>query len=171
MRPLTPSRLTEVWDLPSLESTRLFGQRLAAVLADAQPGALFLYGDLGAGKTTLTRHIVEHLPGGHTAEVSSPSFTLCNIYYTRPRVHHFDLYRLKPGMIEASLEESLDDSSVLTIVEWPDRIANADLPENGLICRLTGSLPCDGEGRKAELSAIGSQGEHYLRLLRDSGRC
>ena len=108
--------------LPSLDETRRFGQALAMSMAKVPPGALLLSGDLGAGKTALTRFVVEALPGGPEAEVSSPSFTICNIYCTAPEVHHFDLYRLEPGAPDEALEESLDDASILTIVEWPERM-------------------------------------------------
>ncbi len=56
--------------------------------------ALYLRGTLGSGKTTLTRGLVAALPGGEDAEVASPSFTLCNIYPTRPALLHADLYRM-----------------------------------------------------------------------------
>ena len=128
------------------------------------PGALLLYGDLGAGKTSLTRFVVEALPGGDSAEVSSPSFTICNIYCTAPVVHHFDLYRLEPGSPDDALGESLDDDSVLTIVEWPERMAPYYLPDDGLICRLTAWET--EQGRAAELSALGPCGERCLELYR-----
>lgn len=146
--------------LPRLDETRRFGHALAASMADTPPGALLLYGDLGAGKTALTRFVVEALPGGDTAEVSSPSFTICNIYCTAPRVHHFDLYRLEPGVPDEALEESLDDASILTIIEWPERMAARDMPGDGLVCRLT--FRNAEHGRKAALSALGPRGEQCL---------
>ena len=150
--------------LPSLDETRRFGQVLAMSMAKVPPGALLLYGDLGAGKTALARFVVESLPGGPDAEVSSPSFTICNIYCTAPQVHHFDLYRLEPGTPDEALAESLDDASVLTIVEWPERMAARDLPDDGLACRLTaGDTDC---GRAAALSALGPLGERCLTLFR-----
>ena len=149
--------------LRSLDDTRGLGRALARGMKRIHPGALLLYGALGAGKTALTRAIVEALPGGGSAEISSPSFTICNIYCTSPVVHHFDLYRLEPGMPDESLGESLDDDAALTIVEWPDRMAERDLPDDGLICRLQG----DGEEgvRRAELSALGPLGESCLEVF------
>ena len=133
-------------------------------MAKVPPGALLLYGDLGAGKTALTRFAVEALPGGRDAEVSSPSFTICNIYCTAPLVHHFDLYRLEPGAPDEALEESLDDASILTIVEWPERMAARDLPGDGLACRLSAGDTDDG--RAAALFALGPLGEQCLALFR-----
>ena len=107
---------------------------------------------------------LQALPGGLDAEVSSPSFTIGNIYCTAPQVHHFDLYRLEPGTPDEALEDSLDDASVLTIVEWPERMATRDLPDDGLVCRLTAG---DTErGRMAALSALGPLGERCLALFR-----
>ena len=150
--------------LLTIEDTRRFGRILARSVMRASPGALLLYGELGAGKTALARALVEALPGGNAAEVSSPSFTICNIYCTAPQVRHFDLYRLGPGMPDEALEESFDDPAALTIVEWPERLAGRDMPDNGLICRLA---PGPDEGaRLAELSAIGPLGKRCLDVVR-----
>ena len=145
--------------LCSLQATSDFALALARAIASRNPGALLLYGGLGAGKTTLTRLLVEALPGGRDAEVASPSFTICNIYCTAPLVHHFDLYRLESGCADEALEESLDDASVLTIVEWPERLADRALPEDGLVCRLTA---CGDQERRIELTALGSAGAGSL---------
>lgn len=149
--------------LPSLDETRRFGQALAQSIMRVPPGALLLYGGLGAGKTTLTRAMVESLPGGESAEVASPSFTICNIYCTAPLVHHFDLYRLEPGTPDEALGESFDAASTLTIVEWPDHIAKRDFPDDGLICRLNAGQ--EEYARLAALSAIGPRGERCLEVF------
>lgn len=139
--------------LPDLAATRALGAALAGAVQGKNPGALLLYGDLGAGKTALVRALVGGLKNGKYAEVSSPSFTICNIYCTAPLVHHFDLYRLNQGEIPEDLDESLDHADVLTIVEWSERIRVKDLPGDGILCRLTALSP---EGpRTAEFSALG----------------
>ena len=149
--------------LLTLEDTRRFGRILARSVMRASPGALLLYGDLGAGKTALARALVEALPGGDAAEVSSPSFTICNIYCTAPQVRHFDLYRLDPGTPDEALEESLDDPAALTIVEWPERMAQRDMPDDGLICRLEPGP--DAGSRLAGLSAVGPLGKRCLDVF------
>ena len=107
--------LKQTFSLPALSHTRALARNLAAAVAEyqrlhpAEPlPVILLMGDLGAGKTTLIRFLVEALPGGENAEVASPSFTLCNVYPTTPKVQHFDLYRLPPGsVLVATLEPCL----------------------------------------------------------------
>ena len=71
--------------LESLDDTARLGTLLAGMMQNApQVRALLLQGDLGSGKTTLTRSLVAALPGGDQAEISSPSFTICNNYPTCP---------------------------------------------------------------------------------------
>ena len=146
--------------LESPEATSQMGEALARAALQRHPGALLLYGSLGAGKTTLCRALVSALPGGDEAEIGSPSFTICNIYSTQPVVHHFDLYRLLPGNSDESLDESLECDTVLTIVEWPEHINPRDLPGDGLALRLTHGFS-DLE-RRVEFSPLGPLGSEYL---------
>jgi tRNA threonylcarbamoyl adenosine modification protein YjeE len=98
--------------------------RLAELIAlKIRPGdAIALYGDLGAGKTTLARALIGALLRDADPDVPSPTFALQQTYTTpRLTVAHFDLYRLS-GAEEArelGLEEAIDTGAV--IVEWPDR--------------------------------------------------
>ena len=84
-----------------------------------------LSGNLGAGKTTFSKYIVQAM-GGNVHEVSSPTFSLVNVYVMPPpcaRLFHMDLYRLE-NMEEAlgiGIEEYLDSGS-LCLIEWPDII-------------------------------------------------
>ncbi|MDR2162034.1 MAG: tRNA (adenosine(37)-N6)-threonylcarbamoyltransferase complex ATPase subunit type 1 TsaE [Desulfovibrio sp.] len=158
--------LTAPLDFPlaSLQDTARLGRLLAAAAILRNPGALLLSGPLGAGKTTLARFLVEALPGGLDAEISSPSFTTANIYCTSPLTHHFDLYRLAHGLAalpEAALEESFDDAGVLTIVEWPERLAPAQFPPEGVVC----SLRREGGHGEASLTGFGTLGRLFLELL------
>lgn len=103
-------------------ATRAEGERLALEL---QPGdVVFLSGDLGAGKTTLVRGLLEAL--GWKGVVRSPTFTLLQAYPTSPPVLHTDLYRVE-GWEGLGLEDYLEDHVLL--VEWPDR-ANGLVPES-----------------------------------------
>ena len=117
--------------LPDLDATA----RLGASIADGlQLGdAVALWGELGAGKTTLARAILTAL--GVTEEVPSPTFTLVQSYDTHPKVSHYDFYRLKSGreLDELGFDDALSEGAVL--VEWPERAPEA-LPPEALHVRL-----------------------------------
>lgn len=97
--------------------TRELGQRMARRLC---PGdVLCLWGDLGAGKSELTRGIAAGL--GVTVPVTSPSFTIMNVYEEgRLPLYHFDWYRLESSdeLYEMGMDEVLLGDGV-SVVEWP----------------------------------------------------
>ena len=117
--------------LDNEKHTEFFGKILAqaislAPLLPCQP-AIFLYGGLGSGKTTLVRALAANLPGGDKAEVASPSFTLANEYPTCPRMVHADLYRLgHASSLPEEIEESLANGAWL-VMEWPEYLAAANI--------------------------------------------
>ena len=113
--------------------TRALGCRLAALLC---PGdVLLLLGDLGAGKSELTRGIARGL--GVTSPVASPSFTILNVYDEgRIPLYHFDWYRLNSAeeLFEMGMDEYLGGDGV-AVVEWPSRCPEA-VPETYLEVRI-----------------------------------
>jgi tRNA threonylcarbamoyl adenosine modification protein YjeE len=130
--------------LPDLDATAALGRAIASGLGIGD--AVALWGDLGAGKTTLARTILQAL--GVREDVPSPTFTLVQGYDTTPPVAHYDLYRLKSAreMQELGFDDALDRGAVL--VEWPDRAPEAlppealhvrlGLRETGRLARITG---------------------------------
>jgi len=103
----------------SQEETVKLGEKLAVQL---KPGSIVaLTGDLGAGKTYLTKGIVKGM--GLKASVTSPTFVLMNIYPGKIPVFHYDCYRLKDeaDMEKLGYEEYFYGNGV-TVVEWADRI-------------------------------------------------
>ncbi len=88
----------------------------------------FLYGGMGAGKTTLVKHLVEAL-GFKDAVVSSPTFSIVNVYEKKEnkqeRIYHIDLYRLKnfEEALDIDIESYLDDDN-FCFIEWPQIIEN-----------------------------------------------
>ena len=123
------------------EETEALGRLLASSLRPGDVVALF--GDLGAGKTTLARGLLAGL--GHGGEVASPTFPIVIPYETlRLPAWHVDLYRLDdPSEIdELALDEALDDGVLL--VEWPERMGLGLWPHS---LRLT--LRRQGEGARA----------------------
>jgi len=92
--------------------------------ASVKPRTLILLeGELGAGKTTLTKGIVSGLGAAREEEVTSPTFTLVHRYEGRTRVYHVDLYRVGDfhDLETLGLEDVLSEDAVI-IVEWPDRL-------------------------------------------------
>jgi tRNA threonylcarbamoyladenosine biosynthesis protein TsaE len=141
--------------LDSAESSEAFGRALADLLRPGDVVALF--GDLGAGKTTLTRGIVRGL--GFPGDVGSPTFPIVQVYEepdVRLPLWHVDLYRIER---EAELEElALDEARghAALIIEWPERLGAA-LWSDALclhlsvagegVRRLTADVPPAWEGR------------------------
>ena len=117
----------------SAGETRDLGERIAARL---HPGdVLLLEGDLGAGKSELTRGIARGL--GVTETVTSPSFTILNVYESgRCPLYHFDWYRLESEeeLYELGMDEYLGGDGI-AVVEWPERCPEA-VPENAVRIRL-----------------------------------
>ena len=110
--------------LNNADDTMELGRMLAEAMTASPVRALYLYADLGGGKTTLTRGFVSALPGGERAEVASPSFTLCNVYPTQPEILHADLYRLSEGAsMPEEMEEMLEEGNALLVLEWPEYLA------------------------------------------------
>jgi tRNA threonylcarbamoyladenosine biosynthesis protein TsaE len=105
----------------SSEETIERGREIGAQLKP--PVLLLLTGDLGAGKTTLTKGIVSGLDAAEIDEVTSPTFTLVHKYERGTRVYHVDLYRIGNvrDLETLGLEDVFSEQAVV-IVEWPDRL-------------------------------------------------
>lgn len=108
------------WSSGSEAETRKVGREIARKLRP--DGVLLLSGDLGAGKTVLTRGVAEAL-GIDPAEVQSPTFTLMREHEgSGGRLIHLDLYRLEPEEAwDLGLEE-LFASPGVKVVEWAERL-------------------------------------------------
>ena len=94
-----------------------------------------LIGDLGTGKTALTKYIAEGL--GVKEEISSPTFTIIKEYKSgRLPLYHFDVYRLGSGeeLLDVGAEEMLEGDGAC-VIEWADIVADV-LPEDSLVVSL-----------------------------------
>ena len=113
--------------------TRALGLSIADA---AEPGDIIaLIGDLGTGKTALTKYIAEGL--GIKEDVISPTFTIVREYRSgRLPLFHFDVYRLSgpEEFIDAGAEDYLEDSG-LSVIEWADIVADA-LPADALLINI-----------------------------------
>ncbi|GAB2905583.1 tRNA (adenosine(37)-N6)-threonylcarbamoyltransferase complex ATPase subunit type 1 TsaE [Uliginosibacterium flavum] len=137
------------------QATEAFGAALTSALS---PGlVIWLTGDLGAGKTTLTRGLLRAL--GHTGSVKSPTYTLMEIYNPgKIMLYHFDFYRFNhpDEFLEAGLEEYFGGDGVC-LVEWADK-ALPHVPQADLEIHMS----VEGEGRRARLEARSTKGHECL---------
>jgi tRNA threonylcarbamoyladenosine biosynthesis protein TsaE len=127
--------------LPDPVATEAFGARLAGLLRSGD--AIALFGDLGAGKTTLSRGILHGL--GFSGEVASPTFPIVQTYDppdVRLPLWHVDLYRIEDPeeLEELALDEARAGGALL--IEWPERLGRALWPDS---LRLTLGIAGPGE--------------------------
>ena len=101
--------------------TEQVGEQIGGLLKKGD--VVFLFGDLGAGKTTLIKGLVRALTGTPSQEVTSPTFTYLHTYSGPIDVYHFDLYRLskEEEFLSAGFDEFLEGQGIACI-EWPDRL-------------------------------------------------
>jgi tRNA threonylcarbamoyladenosine biosynthesis protein TsaE len=141
-------------------ATVLAGQQLAAQLSAGM--TVFLEGTLGAGKTTITRGILQGF--GHSGAVKSPTYTLVEPYeQLLPMVYHFDLYRLgDPEELEYMGIRDYFTSRSLCIVEWAER-GQGVLPEPDVVVSLVPKIfdgsYCDDShnGSRNKASIVGRE--------------
>ena len=137
--------------------TRL-GHAIAAQTAGH--GLIFLEGDLGAGKTTLSRGIVRGL--GHDGAVKSPTFTLVEPYEINGlKVWHFDLYRLAdPEELEYLCSRDYFADDDLCLIEWPQQ-GKGYLPQPDLKI----AIKAHNDGRIVRLLPFSTRGESWCVAL------
>lgn len=131
-------------------------RRLAEIIV---PGCvIYLHGDLGAGKTTLVRGLLQAL--GYTGRVKSPTYTLLEPYQVNGwQLRHFDLYRMSSALEweQAGFNDEVDGSNVF-LIEWPEQAAGQLPPADIEI-----NLAILHEGRTATLRAHSPKGVGCLK--------
>lgn len=144
--------------LVDAEQTVAFGRALSAACKEAT--CIYLHGDLGAGKTTLTRGFIQGL--GHIGNVKSPTYTLVEPYELADwQVYHFDLYRLgDPEELEFMGIRDYFTESSHCLVEWPER-GEGVLPQPDIDLTLT----YVDQQRVVELKANNTLGKRVLNQL------
>ncbi|CCQ11481.1 ATPase YjeE, predicted to have essential role in cell wall biosynthesis [Pseudoalteromonas luteoviolacea B = ATCC 29581] len=150
--------------LENEESTVLMGKQLAELVRGG--AVLYLTGDLGAGKTTLSRGIVQGL--GHNGKVKSPTYTLVEPYELPDvNVYHFDLYRLgDPEELEYMGIREYFNSDSICIIEWPDK-GMGFIPKPDLDIEMH----YQNDARKIEITARSSRGLALVeKLQRDENK-
>lgn len=159
--------LTLAINLPHPDDTDLLGARLADAMASetalikSHGLTLHLEGDLGAGKTSLTRALLRRL--GHTGPVKSPTFSLVESYpVLGVMLNHFDFYRFEePEEFEDAGFRDLFGPGFITATEWTEKAAPY-VPDADLRIQLSHV----GLGRAAQLEALTEEGHQVLSHLR-----
>lgn len=145
-------------DIKGEGEMKAFGVRLGAFLRGGE--VIELVGDVGAGKTALTKGIAAGL--GIDEDVQSPSFTISRVYESpvHLRLVHYDFYRLNdPGIMAEELIEALSEMQNITVVEWAN-IVQGVLPADRLSIHI---IPTGEHDRRLEIT---SGGEHSSTMIR-----
>ena len=134
--------MTREFSCSTPDETLDLGEKISRELSNGD--VILLRGELGAGKTLIAKGVLHGL-GYDVDEVTSPSFTLVNLYKTRTLdVYHIDLWRLD-GKVDAAeavgLDEILENPRAVVIIEWPDRLSS--LPDAVRAIEIT--ISGDGE--------------------------
>lgn len=141
----------------SKKETEQFGEKLGSHAFEGM--CITLNGDLGAGKTTLTKSIGKAM--GINKTISSPTFTILKIYQGSMPLYHIDAYRLEGLHQDLGFEEMLEGDGVC-IIEWGEFIQDI-LPENRLDITISNG---NDEERTFDIQAFGKQYETLLEKLK-----
>ncbi len=136
---------------------KLFGNKLGLLLSGGE--VIELVGDVGSGKTTLTKGIAVGL--GVSDYVQSPSFTISRIYSGRDnlKLAHYDFYRLDDaGLMQDELSETMSDNGTVTAIEWAGLVAGV-LPVDRLSIKIN---PLTENSRQLEIIAGGLKSQKVL---------
>lgn len=147
--------------LPDEAATVAAGRTLGRLLEGR--GLITLRGNLGCGKTTLSRGLIQSL--GHKGAVKSPTYTLVEPYEIGSlQIFHYDLYRLSdPEELEFLGMRDFLDANTLTLVEWPERAGKLLPPAD-----LALSLQVEGTGRRLSWKSHTERGQQVSQALLDA---
>ena len=139
--------------LNSLEDTKNFSKKISKILSDGD--IIFLYGEIGVGKTTFVRFFInclEEIDGIKTSEVLSPTFNIVYDYdIGSTKVLHYDLYRLKNYKDISQLGMFESSGNFIKIIEWPELIEPKPKDRIDILFQYSKL----DESRKIEISGFG----------------
>ena len=138
-----------------------FGRTIGAALRGGE--VLELIGDVGAGKTTLTKGLAEGLAISET--VQSPTFTISRVYAARDglHLHHYDFYRLgEAGIMAEDVNEVMHDPAAVTVIEWSGAVSDV-LPTDRLQISIQAT---DENERNVTVNAGGERSQALLEAVK-----
>ncbi len=136
------------------------GERIGRFLVGGE--CIELVGDIGSGKTTLTKGIAKGL--GITETVQSPTFTINRTYIGPRNIHlsHYDFYRLSdPGIMSDELDEVLRQNDTSVVIEWGD-VVQSVLPDDHL--RITFASPTE-TSRVLDFEGVGKKSTNLMKAI------
>mgnify|MGYP005832285231 CR=1 FL=1 len=148
-------------DIENLEAMAAIGERIGTLLKGGE--VIELIGDVGAGKTTLTKAIAAGMRVN--GDVSSPSYTLSQVYESRGgiKLRHYDFYRLNdPGILAAELNEAMLDEKSVIVIEWGGIVAGI-LPPDHLQIHILATGETD---RQLSFKSGGEKSQRLVEQLR-----
>jgi tRNA threonylcarbamoyladenosine biosynthesis protein TsaE len=163
--------MSDVFYLEDEEATVGFGRSMGQSLLSVNSSVnserkdnlvVFLQGDLGTGKTTMTRGML--IAYGHQGAVKSPTYTLVEPYeLALGNIYHFDLYRLgDPEELEYMGIRDYFDAGNLCLIEWPKR-GDGYLPRPDIILQLEVAVP----GRNVGVTALSDTGQKIVTIIKN----
>ena len=143
---------SDIIDLSSEKKTEELANR---ILKKIQIGhVIFLYGEMGVGKTTFIKYLINGLQNENKlelSEVTSPTFNLLNEYQINEvKINHYDLFRLKSPIELENLDIFSDTKNVITLIEWPQIIEKK--PKN--LIELTFEYKDDHKRRSVQIKGL-----------------
>tara|TARA_Y100000590_G_scaffold199358_1_gene226381 strand:- start:72 stop:524 length:453 start_codon:yes stop_codon:yes gene_type:complete len=112
-------------DITSEKSTKEIAEKFTHYLKGGE--FIFLYGEIGVGKTTFVKYLIhefQKIKKTEFSEITSPTFSLLNEYAVKDlRIKHYDLFRIKNKSDVLNLDIFENNSKIITLVEWPQLIA------------------------------------------------
>ena len=142
----------DIIDLSSEKKTKELANKILAKLKLGN--IVFLYGEMGVGKTTFIRYLINGLQKKNKlklSEVTSPTFNLLNEYQINEvKINHYDLFRLKSPIELENLDIFSDIKNVITLIEWPQIIEKK--PKN--LIELTFEYKDDHKRRSVQIEGL-----------------
>ncbi len=144
-------------------ATLALGKVISDALLKSADGALiYLSGELGAGKTTLSRGILRGM--GYSGRVKSPTYTLVEVYViSRLNLYHFDFYRFgEPQEWQEAGFRDLFNETNICLVEWPEKAGELLPPPDLRIALLSTAM----DTRQVSIAASSAKGRQTLSIMK-----